>query len=125
MLTTHYLDEASVLADRVVVLVDGRVIADAAPTVLRARSGAVRVRFELPPEIDASALPPELRHDLDPEARVVAAAGARAAPVLAAVVAWSSARGLDLSTLEVGPPTLEDAYLASTSGADPDSERRS
>jgi hypothetical protein len=56
----------------------------------------------------------ELRRHLVPDEGMVVASGDSAAPLLAAIVAWSRVHRLDLSTLEVGPPTLEDAYLALT-----------
>jgi ABC-2 type transport system ATP-binding protein len=48
LLTTHYLDEAQRLASRVVVLADGRVVADASPDKLRARGGVPVIRYRLP-----------------------------------------------------------------------------
>ena len=48
LLTTHYLDEAQHLASRVIVLADGRVIADAAPDELRAMGGVPVIRYRLP-----------------------------------------------------------------------------
>ncbi|MGH3170267.1 MAG: ABC transporter ATP-binding protein [Trebonia sp.] len=48
LLTTHYLDEAQYLAAKVVVLADGRVLADATPDELRAMGGAPVIRYRLP-----------------------------------------------------------------------------
>ena len=48
LLTTHYLDEAQRLASRVVVLADGRVVADASPDKLRAMGGVPVIRYRLP-----------------------------------------------------------------------------
>ena len=114
VLTTHYLDEASQLADRVIVLAAGRIIADATPAALRARAGGPTVRYRLPTPGAARDLPAGLRRQLDQQANTIVATGDSAVPVLAAIVAWARARQIDLSTLEVGPPTLEDAYLTLT-----------
>jgi ABC-2 type transport system ATP-binding protein len=114
LLTTHYLDEANRLAGRVLVLAAGRVIADATPAALRARAGGSTVRYPLPRLAGVPQLPEQLRRHLDPHANTICATGDSAAPVLAAIVAWARANQLDLSALEVGPPTLEDAYLALT-----------
>ena len=46
LLTTHYMDEAQHLASRVIVLADGRVIADAAPDRLRAMGGVPVIRYQ-------------------------------------------------------------------------------
>jgi ABC-type multidrug transport system ATPase subunit len=48
LLTTHYLDEAQCLARRVIVLADGRVVADASPDEPRAMGGVPVIRFRLP-----------------------------------------------------------------------------
>jgi ABC-2 type transport system ATP-binding protein len=114
LLTTHYLDEANRLAGRVLVLAAGRVIADATPAALRARAGGSAVRYPLPRLAGVPPLPEQLRRHLDPHANTICATGDSAVPVLAAIVAWARANQLDLSALEVGPPTLEDAYLALT-----------
>ena len=47
LLTTHYLEEADALADRVVVIDHGRVIADATPAAIKARVAGKRVSFDL------------------------------------------------------------------------------
>jgi ABC-2 type transport system ATP-binding protein len=109
LLTTHYLDEAQHLADRVIVLSDGRVIADATPDELRARAGGATVRFPLP--AGAPAVPPDLAGHVSDGVLVMRGDVGEA---LAAIVAWARAHGLDLSGLEVGSPSLEEAYLALT-----------
>ena len=49
LLTTHYLDEAQYLARRVIVLADGRVVADASPDELRAMGGVPVIRYRVAP----------------------------------------------------------------------------
>ena len=56
LLTTHYLDEAQYLARRVIVLADGRMVADATPDELRAMGGVPVIRYRLP-----AAVPPRCR----------------------------------------------------------------
>jgi hypothetical protein len=51
---------------------------------------------------------------LGPHENTIVATGTSVAPALAAIVAWARARRLDLSALEVGPPTMEDAHLTLT-----------
>ena len=54
LLTTHYMDEAQELADRVAVMTLGRIAAEGAPAMLAGRAnGAALVRFRLPEEVDA------------------------------------------------------------------------
>lgn len=124
VLTTHYLDEASQIADRVLVLATGRVIADATPAALRAQAGGAAVRYPLPAAVDVRGVPSVLRRHLSPHENTIVATGTSATPVLAALVAWARARQLDLSALEVGPPTLEDAYLSLTRDSQARSHRK-
>jgi ABC-2 type transport system ATP-binding protein len=116
-LTTHYLDEAAALADRVAIIKDGRIVAEGPPSELGGdRAALTRIAFELPPTTTAADLPPAL------QGRVTASAGGdrlelvTETPVadLAALTAWALERGVDLPGLQVNRPTLEDIYLELT-----------
>jgi ABC-2 type transport system ATP-binding protein len=110
LLTTHYLDEAQYLASRVIVLADGRIAADATPDGLRAMGGAPVIRFRLPAH--APALPDRLaRHESKQE---ITLPSDDVTADLALLVGWARDHGVDLTGLEVGPPSLEDAYLSLT-----------
>jgi ABC-2 type transport system ATP-binding protein len=117
ILTTHYLEEADRLADRVVVLGGGRVLADAPPEAIRARTAGRVVAFRLPdspPEGAPATAPPlpdgAVRH---PGGRVEIAT-ADVHRTVTALVDWSRAARLPLAELTVSSPSLEDAYLALT-----------
>jgi ABC-2 type transport system ATP-binding protein len=123
LLTTHYMDEAENLADRLVVLTRGRVVAEGTPEQLAARAGAgTVVSFRLPNGAAASDLPAvgtavrmagttvEL-HSVTPTADVHA------------LTAWALERGLELADLGLARPSLEDVYLELTDGAVPAPER--
>jgi ABC-2 type transport system ATP-binding protein len=114
LLTTHYLDEAQRLADRVIVLDEGRVLADATPDRLRARGGAPVIRFPLPSGAPVDSLPPGLAEHVDAGRGELSVPSADLTADLAALVAWARSNSVDLTGLEVGPPSLEDAYLALT-----------
>src|SRR4051794_23395472 len=61
-LTTHYMDEAQYLADRVAIIANGAIVAEGDPNELgRERGPAARIAFRLPAGLDAAALPPALR----------------------------------------------------------------
>jgi ABC-2 type transport system ATP-binding protein len=114
-LTTHYMDEAQNLADRVAILKAGRIVAEGRPGELGATDRIVtHVRFRLPPSVTASELPPAVA------GRVHQANGrlelATETPVkdLAALTTWALERGVDLPDLEAQRPTLEDVYLELT-----------
>jgi ABC-2 type transport system ATP-binding protein len=110
LLTTHYLDEAQHLASRVIVLADGRVAADASPDQLRAMGGIPVIRYRLP--ASAPPLPAALAGHLDPEKNELSLPSADVTADLSALVWWARENHVDLTGLEVGPPSLEDAYLA-------------
>jgi ABC-2 type transport system ATP-binding protein len=110
LLTTHYLDEAQYLAHRVIVLAGGRVVADASPDELRAMGGAPLIRYRLPS--CAPALPPTISmHVAD---SILTMPSDDLAADLALLVGWARENQVDLTGLEVGPPSLEDAYLTLT-----------
>ncbi|MFZ0273104.1 MAG: ABC transporter ATP-binding protein, partial [Acidobacteriaceae bacterium] len=112
LLTTHYLDEAQYLARRVIVLADGRVVADASPDELRAMGGVPVIRFRLPRGI--AGLPDALAMHVDATKNELTMPTADVAADLALLVGWARENHVDLTGLEVGPPSLEDAYLALT-----------
>ena len=115
LLTTHYLDEAQRLARRVIVLADGRVAADATPDELRAMGGAPVIRYRLPSAARrrrAGAARRARGHVTD---GVLTLPSADVTADLALLTGWARDNLVDLTGLEVGSPSLEDAYLALTS----------
>ena len=110
-LTTHYMDEAQVLADRVAVLRDGKVAALGTPAELQAMRGDVEIAFALPAGVTLGDLPalsaaPAQAGD---EVRIATTA---ATADLAALCGWAQGRGVELDGLTVERPTLEDVFLA-------------
>jgi ABC-2 type transport system ATP-binding protein len=113
-LTTHYIEEAQHLADRVVILSRGRIVADGTPSELGDRSDRpARIRFRLPASASSAQLPAELgRTSLDDGA--VSVETDAPVPALNALTGWALERGVDLEGLEVSRPTLEDVYIELT-----------
>jgi ABC-2 type transport system ATP-binding protein len=103
LLTTHYLDEAQALADRVAIIKDGRILTEGAPLELQPTGGAALYRVAYR-NGDGSLVeretddPTALLHELTGEAL---------------------ARGERLEGLTVTRPTLEDIYLELTAGEEP------
>ena len=99
LLTTHYLDEAQELADRVAIVKEGRIVADGPPEQLGPSSAAYRVSYlSEGRRVEVhTADPTELLHRLTRDAL---------------------ARGERLEGLEVARPTLEEVYLELTHEAD-------
>jgi ABC-2 type transport system ATP-binding protein len=121
LLTTHYMDEAQHLADRVAVMARGRIVAEGPPALLAERTdGAAIVRFRLPDGVDRTELPPlppgvglELTDGL---VTLRTDAPTRA---LSPLVDWASERGEELLDLAVTRPSLEDVYVELTEGTAP------
>lgn len=114
-LTTHYMDEAQVLADRVAVMRDGRVAALGTPAELQALRGDVEIRFALPAGTAIADLP-ALSAPPSATASEVVVATTRPTADLAALCGWAQARGAELEGLTVERPTLEDVFLAIAGG---------
>jgi ABC-2 type transport system ATP-binding protein len=117
LLTTHELEEAERLADRVVIIDHGRVVADGTPDDLRsmAGGGAEVVRFGAPEGLDVDALGERLDADVveeRPGEYVVDAAPSPAA--VAALTAWLAEHDLPLADLRAGRQSLEDVFLRLT-----------
>jgi ABC-2 type transport system ATP-binding protein len=111
LLTTHYMDEAQNLADRIAIIDHGRIIAEGTPETLGGRDGAAVVRFILPPDSSADDLPvPGARVD-GSRVEIEVAAPTHA---LYQLTGWAVQRGLELEQLEVDRPSLEDVYLELT-----------
>ena len=113
VLTTHYMDEAQALADTVVVIAAGRVVASGSPDTLGGRDhGETTVRFVLPTGATLGDLP--LPAGLVPTERgeFVEFRIDEPTPVLHALTGWALGRGEVLEGLAVDRPTLEDVYLS-------------
>ncbi len=113
-LTTHFMDEAQYLAQRVAVISRGRIVAEGPPATLGGRDRMrTQVRFRLPdgrrPALelpDVTELPDgSLRTRTDDPTRT-----------LHDLTAWALERGLSYDVLEVTQPSLEDVYLELTGG---------
>jgi ABC-2 type transport system ATP-binding protein len=123
-LTTHFMDEAQHLADRVAVMRAGEIIALGAPEELGGRDlRPAEIRFSLPAEWSLGDVPEVSVQGRSIEhGRVVILT---TEPVVAAqrITTWALERGVDLGHFSVAQPTLEDIYLELTgSGGEPERE---
>jgi ABC-2 type transport system ATP-binding protein len=117
LLTTHYMEEAERLADRIAVMAAGRIVAEGTAATLGGRdAGASVVSFSLPPGVSAADLPPAVAAAItgSPGSGKVEAQATSPLPLLGALAAWAKARSVDLPDLQVLRPTLEDIYLQLT-----------
>jgi ABC-2 type transport system ATP-binding protein len=116
-LTTHFMDEAQYLADRVAVIANGKIVAEGPPASLAGRERmTTRISFRLPP--GAPSVPG--RHgDLLPDGSCVIDVDADdATKVVHDLTGWALDRGVSLERLEITLPTLEDVYLQLTDQRD-------
>src|SRR2546421_786127 len=99
LLTTHYLDEAEQLADRVAVLREGRIIREGTPAELTGDTAETEVRYRRDGHevVLRTTEPTRLLHELTEQAL---------------------AEGRELEGLTVRRPTLEDVYLSLTAGGE-------
>ncbi len=110
ILTTHYMEEAEYLADRVAVLMGGRIVACAAPSQLLGSEKST-VRFRLPDGACSADLPALVAAAVEVSEGVAALSTERPTALLAELTGWALRRGVELAGLTVSPPSLEDAYL--------------
>jgi ABC-2 type transport system ATP-binding protein len=114
LLTTHYMDEAQRLADRVAIISRGEIVAEDTPEALGDReSQPALISFRLPDGVGADELPDEgWRRDGQ---GLVWARSNEPVALLNRLTGWALDRRLELQGLEVRRPTLEDIYLQLTS----------
>jgi ABC-2 type transport system ATP-binding protein len=109
-LTTHYMDEAQYLADRVAIIRDGQIIASGAPNELGGRAEAAsRIVFATPPGVD---LPP--LEGLSAQNGFVEITTTEPTRLLHELTQWAVGKGIELTGLAVTQPSLEDIYLELT-----------
>ena len=127
VITTHYLDEADQLCDRVAIVDHGAVIALGTPEELKRRysSNAITLTPEAP-AVDLASLARELVEELAAESLATAADGAAVTNgtirlavtdttrAMAAACALLAARGIEVADVSVARPTLDDVFLNET-----------
>jgi ABC-2 type transport system ATP-binding protein len=115
-LTTHYMEEAEALADRIAVIKAGEIVAEGTPETLGGRDrAAYEITFTLPAGVVAAAVAAavdanarEIEHG-----RVLVTSEA-VMPTLSALSRWALGDGHEISDLLVRRPTLEEIYLGLT-----------
>ena len=113
LLTTHYMEEAEYLADRVGIMVEGRVVVEGSPQEIAGASGATLIRVRLP---DGSVAPPE-------SLGALVAVGQRTfeiqtttpTAILHQLTAWAVEEGIEFEEISVTRPSLEDIFIEVTS----------
>jgi ABC-2 type transport system ATP-binding protein len=119
LMTTHYIEEAERLCDRVAVIDAGQIIALGRPRDLQEKSAnqsAIEIRLNQPLR-DYSALPswPEsVRSIVSDDRRGITVYSKRPARTLVEIVKWIDSQGLELDDIHLNRPTLEDVFIELT-----------
>jgi ABC-2 type transport system ATP-binding protein len=114
-LTSHSMDEVQFLADRVVIIAGGRIVAEGTPDTLAGRQkAAVAVRFQLSASVS---MPEQLRRGATVDGTNVELSTDDPTRTLYELTSWAVQAGISLEGLEVARPTLEDVYLEITKDA--------
>ena len=115
-LTTHYMEEAERLADRIAVIAAGELVAQGTPQTLGGRQLArTHITFMPPHGTSVAELPAALsEHASKDTGGRIALSSATVAADLHALSGWALGHGFALDDLEVRRPTLEDVYLSLT-----------
>jgi ABC-2 type transport system ATP-binding protein len=121
-LTTHYMDEAQELADRVAVIATGRIVAEGPPASLAGRESAQAIiRFRLPD--GAPALPAKLLRVGVSVGGMIELRVEDPVRALNELTGWAIDKKVAIEGLEVARPTLEDIYLKLTGPEDEAGDR--
>ena len=118
LLTTHVMEEAEELADHVVIIDRGRVVADGSPSQLTTeRPDSAQLRFRARAGLDltelCTALPSDCRLE-EPTPGAYVLTGRVDPQVISAVTAWCAQQGVLAEELHVGRRSLEDVFLELT-----------
>ena len=114
-LTTHFMDEAQALADRVAVVAGGQIVAEGTPETLGGRDiAAARISFLLPSGVAAADLPGLNAKEVTTTGDLVVISTEAPTATMHALTAWAVGRSVELPKLTLSQPTLEDVYLELT-----------
>jgi ABC-2 type transport system ATP-binding protein len=116
VLTTHYMEEAQYLCDRIAILAAGRIVAEGTSASLIALAGTTTVRFAVAEGLDLEGLSRETRITFRVDGDVVSAVLARPQSEMLQLLQYLERVGIELNGLEVVRPTLDDVFLDVTGG---------
>ena len=115
VLTTHYMEEAERLCDRLAIMSKGEIVQEGTSAALISALGSTTIHFERCDGLDVAALCSAsgaqfVVHD----AMVTALLGGGVSDVLLRLLTWAESTGTELHGLEVVRPTLNDVFLGAT-----------
>jgi len=117
LLTTHYIEEAERLCDRVAIIDQGRIIALDTPRQLQRQSrvaSTIVVTCSQPIPREQPAWSEAVEGTLDQSGRTMTVVSRRPATTLVELVKWIDANGLELQDVHLKQPSLEDVFIELT-----------
>jgi ABC-2 type transport system ATP-binding protein len=114
-LTTHYMEEAQHLSDRVAILRDGRIVAIGRPAELAtAGAASTAISFQLPDGVGVETVRANVSAPIETVGGVVSLRTEHAQRALYELTSWAEREGIELIGLQARRPTLEDVFLELT-----------
>jgi len=118
LLTTHYIEEAEKLCDRVAIVDEGRIIAIGTPREIQERTLAnstIEIECERPvPAGDLPAWQNAEKTSLDEKRTRIAVVSTRPARTIVEMVKWLDEQGIELADIHIKRPSLEEAFIELT-----------
>lgn len=117
LLTTHLMDEAEQLADQVMIIDHGRVVAQGSPAELTTHGAELQLRFSAPSRLNVTLLGmalPEGYRTTEPQPGRYLVEGEISPQILATVTAWCAQQNVLATDLRVAKRSLEDVFLELT-----------
>ncbi|MFZ1218183.1 MAG: ABC transporter ATP-binding protein [Chthoniobacterales bacterium] len=117
VMTTHYIEEAERLCDRVAIIDAGQIIASGSPRELQAKSAnqaAIDIAFTQPWSGQLPSWPHAIRATLSEDGRHVKVTSEHPARTLVEMVKWTDAQKIELDDVRLTRPTLEDVFIELT-----------
>jgi len=118
LMTTHYIEEAERLCDRVAIIDDGIIIAIGSPRELQEKSAtqsSIEISLGAPlPAGEMPVWPDTIRAILSDDRRQLSVSSSRPPKTLVELVKWIDAQGLELADVHLNRPTLEDVFIELT-----------
>jgi ABC-2 type transport system ATP-binding protein len=117
VMTTHYIEEAERLCDRVAIIDDGKIIAIGTPRELQERSetqSGIEAKLDRPAPAEIPNFPEAIRTIVSDDRRSLTISSKRPARTLVEMVKWIDSLGIELDDVHLKRPTLEDVFIELT-----------
>jgi ABC-2 type transport system ATP-binding protein len=117
LLTTHYIEEAERLCDRVAIIDQGKIVAMGSPRELQERvfgQSRIEVVTALPMPVDLPSFEAVAKHSLSDDCKTLVVHSTRPARTLPDLIKWIDQKGLELEDIHLKRPTLEDVFIELT-----------